>query len=113
MFANRNNAHTTVSTVNTVKKSVKCYSFKEVHRLLPSEDYGTHVQRALEDKGCILVADNGVKSFTGMPGYEFVILIELPETDYLICCETEAAYISWMRRYSMVTHLIESFLPKV
>lgn len=109
MFVNRN---TTTKVVNTAKKSSKQYSFKEMHIALPSEDYGTNVQTGLEAKGCVLIADNGcVKSFNGLPGYAYVVLIEQAATDYLICCETEHAYVQWMRKYSMVTHLIEQFLP--
>jgi|SRR5882757_5632902 len=108
MFVNRN---ITTKVANTAKKSLKQYSFKERHIALPSEDYSTNVQEGLEAKGYQLIADNGnVKTFTGLPGFEFVVLIEQPATDYLICCETEHAYVQWMRKYSMVTHLIEKFL---
>ena len=111
MFVNRN---TTTKVVNTAKKPLKQYSFKEMHIALPSEDYGANVQESLEDRGYQLIADNGnVKTFTGLPGYAYVMLIEQAATDYLICCETEHAYVQWMRKHSMVTHLIEKFLPGI
>jgi hypothetical protein len=110
MFIKQN---TTTKVVNTANKSLKQYSYKERLIALPSEDYGTDVQAGLEAKGYTLIADNGsVRTYTGLPGYAYVVLIEQPTTDYLICCETEHAYVQWMRKYSMVTHLIEKFLPK-
>jgi hypothetical protein len=85
-----------------------------MYKVMLSDDYSTNVYRALEDRGCVLVNDIGsVKSFTGMPGYEYIVLVELPETDYLICIETEHVYIQWMRKYSMIPHLIEKFLPTI
>jgi len=109
MFLNKN---ITVKVVNTANKPIKCYSFKEMYKSRPSEDYGTDVQKSLESKGYKLIADNGnVKTFTGVPGYAYAVLIELAEVDYLICIETEPSYISWMRKFSMIAHLIERFLP--
>jgi hypothetical protein len=109
MFTDRN---TTTKVVNTAKKSLKRYSYKERLIALPFDDFGSNVQAGLEAKGYQLIADNGsVKTYTGLPGYAYVVLIEQPATDYLICCETEHAYVQWMRKYSMVTHLIEKFLP--
>src|SRR5947207_2262221 len=105
MFLNKNTA---VKAANTAKKPIKCYSFREMYKSLPSEDYGTDVHRTLEAKGCKLIADNGaVKSFTGEPGYEYVVLVEQAEVDYMIFVETFHAYVQWMRKYSMVPHLIE------
>jgi|SRR5882762_11596046 len=109
MFLNKN---TTVKVVNTVNKPLKRYSFRDMYKVLPFEDYGTDVHRTLEDRGHVLVNDNGsVKSFTGVPGYEYVVLVEQAEVDYMVCVETFHAYVQWMRKYSMVTHLIEHFLP--
>ena|ERR1041385_4388079 len=109
MLLNKNN---TTKSVNVSKKPVKCYSFKDMFKSLPSEDYGANIQKHLESKGYVFVNDNGsVKSFTGVPGYAYVVLIEQAEIDYLICCETEQAYILWMRKFSMIPHLIQKFLP--
>ena|SRR2546421_9251679 len=109
MFLNKNTA---VKVVNTAKKPIKCYSFREMYKSLPSDDYGTDVQKSLENKGYKLIADNGnVKTFSGIPGYAYAVLIELAETNYLIFIETEPSYITWMRKFSMIAHLIERFLP--
>lgn len=107
------NKQTTTQTVNAAKKAVKCYSYKELYKPLAPDDYGTDVHNSLIDKGYKLVADTGtVRSYSGVPGYEYVVLFEHANTSYLICCETTLAYISWMRRFSMIPHLIEKFLPQ-
>ena len=112
MHFKQNTATKEANTASTSKKLVKCYNFKDVHRVLSSGDYEPDVQKSLVDRGCTLIADNGViKVFTGLAGYEYVCLIEKAETDYLICFETSHAHIHWMRNFSMVAHIIEKLLP--
>lgn len=112
MFLNKNATAKVVNAANTTNKHLKVYNFKDVYKAMPSNGYGPDVQKSLVDRGCTLVADNGaVKVFEGLAGYEYACLIEQTETDYLICFESWRAHAYWMRNFSMITHIIEKFLP--
>jgi hypothetical protein len=94
--------------VNKAKKSVtKCFIFKSVfeHVRHYSETYA-HPVEALEKQGYTLLDENKCfKTFaggTGIAGYEYIALVELPEQDYVVLCASWREYVVFSRNFAML-----------